>query len=142
MQDHAAVQSLCQTRAESWNPSFLPSAPITHCYSWKQCSTLAPPVLATQKILRPHCHSWDSSPHCHLSTFKPDIYSTEGTSKSSDFSLHCLQYSVVASTTHYPTHCLSRSFVSHKSILSTSYLPEGSSFLTVDLQFLFNQTSD
>ena len=44
-------------------------------YVWEQCCMLAPPILLmTQGILSLCCHSWDSTPLCHLSTFKPGTY--------------------------------------------------------------------
>lgn len=66
-QPHSSTQFMAKhsrkprTAALSWLSSFS---------AWKQCSTLAPPVLVTQGILRPCCHSWDSAPFCYLNTFK------------------------------------------------------------------------
>lgn len=55
-----------------------PAAPtqLPHSCAWEQCCMLAPPALATQGILRPHCHYWDFALLRHLSTFKPGMSPT------------------------------------------------------------------
>ena len=70
--DYTAVQSLCQSRqlallfAALWQSE----SPLL-CLETAQYVGMACVFLVPQGILRPHCHSWDSAPLHHLSTFKP-----------------------------------------------------------------------
>lgn len=45
--------------------------------AWAQDGTQVPPVLATQELLRPQGHTWDSALLHHPSTFKPGTFPTK-----------------------------------------------------------------